>query len=231
MTRARAQASALAERLRGLGAEVVEAPAIRTRALEVELPAIGDYDLLCVTSPTGADRLFDHLRDARELAGRHRRGDRPGHRPRPARARRRGRRRARARGGRGARRGARGRPVRARADRPRRRGPRRADRRAALARRDRGRGGALRDRRRSRSTTRRVPVPPPPTTCSSPPPRRCASSPPPEASCAARGWSRSGPATSAELRAHGAEPDLEADPHTPDGLIAALLADAVSSTA
>ena len=33
-----------------------------------------------------------------------------------------------------------------------------------------------------------------------------------------------GPATSEELRAHGAEPDLEADPHTPDGLIAALLA-------
>jgi uroporphyrinogen III methyltransferase/synthase len=35
-----------------------------------------------------------------------------------------------------------------------------------------------------------------------------------------------GPATSAELRAHGAEPDLEADPHTPDGLIAAIMADA-----
>jgi uroporphyrinogen III methyltransferase / synthase len=35
-----------------------------------------------------------------------------------------------------------------------------------------------------------------------------------------------GPATSAELRALGAEPDLEADPHTPDGLVAALLADA-----
>ena len=34
-----------------------------------------------------------------------------------------------------------------------------------------------------------------------------------------------GPATSDELRAHGASPDLEADPHTPDGLIAALLAD------
>ena len=34
-----------------------------------------------------------------------------------------------------------------------------------------------------------------------------------------------GPATSAELRAHGAEPDLEADPHTPDGLVAALLND------
>jgi uroporphyrinogen III methyltransferase/synthase len=35
-----------------------------------------------------------------------------------------------------------------------------------------------------------------------------------------------GPATSAELRAHGAEPDLEADPHTPDGLVDALLRDA-----
>ena len=35
-----------------------------------------------------------------------------------------------------------------------------------------------------------------------------------------------GPATSEALREHGAEPDLEADPHTPDGLIAALLADA-----
>ena len=35
-----------------------------------------------------------------------------------------------------------------------------------------------------------------------------------------------GPATSAELRAPGVEPDLEADPHTPDGLVDALLADA-----
>jgi uroporphyrinogen III methyltransferase/synthase len=35
-----------------------------------------------------------------------------------------------------------------------------------------------------------------------------------------------GPATSEALREHGAQPDLEADPHTPDGLIAALLADA-----
>ena len=35
-----------------------------------------------------------------------------------------------------------------------------------------------------------------------------------------------GPATSAALREHGAEPDLEADPHTPDGLVDALLRDA-----
>src|SRR4051812_11658316 len=69
VTRARAQASALAARLRALGASVVEAPAIRTQPLSVELPDVGSYDLLCVTSPTGADELFTHLRDARELAG------------------------------------------------------------------------------------------------------------------------------------------------------------------
>ena len=69
VTRARAQASALASRLRELGADVVEAPTIRTRPLEVSLPDVRSYDLLCVTSPTGAERLFDHLRDARELAG------------------------------------------------------------------------------------------------------------------------------------------------------------------
>jgi uroporphyrinogen III methyltransferase/synthase len=34
-----------------------------------------------------------------------------------------------------------------------------------------------------------------------------------------------GPATSDVLRSLGADPDLEADPHTPDGLIAALVAD------
>ena len=32
-----------------------------------------------------------------------------------------------------------------------------------------------------------------------------------------------GPATSDGLRAHGAAPDLEADPHTPDGMVEALL--------
>lgn len=69
VTRARAQASALAARLRELGATTVEAPAIKTQGLDVTLPAPRDYDLLCVTSPTGADMLFTHLRDARELAG------------------------------------------------------------------------------------------------------------------------------------------------------------------
>ena len=69
VTRARAQASALAARLQALGATTVEAPAIRTQPLELTLPPVRDFDLLCVTSPTGAAHLFDHLRDARELAG------------------------------------------------------------------------------------------------------------------------------------------------------------------
>jgi uroporphyrinogen III methyltransferase/synthase len=36
-----------------------------------------------------------------------------------------------------------------------------------------------------------------------------------------------GPATTEELRRHGVEPDVEAAEHTPDGLIAALVADAL----
>ena len=35
-----------------------------------------------------------------------------------------------------------------------------------------------------------------------------------------------GPITSEALREHGLEPDVEASEHTPDGLVAALLADA-----
>ena len=76
VTRARAQASALATRLRDLGAAVVEAPAIRTRSLDgADATAdLGAYDLVCVTSPVGAHELFARLdaagRDARALAGR-----------------------------------------------------------------------------------------------------------------------------------------------------------------
>ena len=74
VTRARPQASALAARLRELGAAVVEAPAIRVRSLEAELPDLSRYDLVCVTSPNGAHALFERLGatglDARALAGR-----------------------------------------------------------------------------------------------------------------------------------------------------------------
>jgi uroporphyrinogen III methyltransferase/synthase len=79
VTRARAQASGLAKTLRGLGANVVELPAIRVESRiesdEVRRAAasIADYDLICVTSPNGANLLFDALaaagRDARALAG------------------------------------------------------------------------------------------------------------------------------------------------------------------
>ncbi len=73
VTRARAQAGPLAARLRELGAEVVEAPAIRTRSLRAELPRLTGSDLIVVSSPNGAHELFAALersgRDARALAG------------------------------------------------------------------------------------------------------------------------------------------------------------------
>jgi uroporphyrinogen III methyltransferase/synthase len=69
VTRARAQASALAARLRDLGAHVVEAPTIRIEPLPATLPDLTDVDLLCVTSPNGARLLLDLARDARALAG------------------------------------------------------------------------------------------------------------------------------------------------------------------
>jgi uroporphyrinogen III methyltransferase/synthase len=75
VTRARAQASELAERLTALGAEVVEAPAIR---IEPRLPEgeiaqmvrdIAGYELICLTSPNAAGLLLDLVGDARRLAG------------------------------------------------------------------------------------------------------------------------------------------------------------------
>ena len=73
VTRARAQASGLASRLRALGADVIETPAIRIVPLDVRLPDPGRYDLVCLTSPNGADLLFERLAeiglDARALAG------------------------------------------------------------------------------------------------------------------------------------------------------------------
>ncbi len=79
VTRARAQASGLAERLRELGAEVVETPAIRIEPRPVEgelleaVGRIGEYALVCFTSPNGVGLLFEALastgRDARALAG------------------------------------------------------------------------------------------------------------------------------------------------------------------
>jgi uroporphyrinogen III methyltransferase / synthase len=73
VTRARAQASGLAARLRELGAEVVETPAIRIEARPVRLAGLADYALVCLTSPNGVRLLFEALgnlgRDARAFAG------------------------------------------------------------------------------------------------------------------------------------------------------------------
>jgi uroporphyrinogen III methyltransferase / synthase len=78
VTRARAQASGLAARLEALGAQVVEAPAIRIEprpAAEVDpqVARIGDYALVILTSPNGAALLRLSLArnglDARALAG------------------------------------------------------------------------------------------------------------------------------------------------------------------
>ena len=73
VTRARAQASGLAERLAALGAEVVEAPVIRIEPRDVDLGDLSAHSLICLTSPNGVDLLLEGLarrgQDARALAG------------------------------------------------------------------------------------------------------------------------------------------------------------------
>jgi uroporphyrinogen III methyltransferase/synthase len=81
VTRARAQASTLAARLSELGATVIEAPAIRIEG-RIDDPAVaeavrrigaGEYDVVCLTSPNGAELLLEAIGrtglDARALAG------------------------------------------------------------------------------------------------------------------------------------------------------------------
>jgi len=78
VTRARAQASGLAAKLRGLGAEVVELPAIRieprigSEEVRRAVDSIRDYALVCLTSPNGVRLLFEAMHeaglDARALA-------------------------------------------------------------------------------------------------------------------------------------------------------------------
>src|SRR5439155_11109400 len=79
VTRARAQASGLAQRLTNLGAEVIETPAIRIVARPVTddvaqaAREIGSFAVVCVTSPNGAALLLDAVEavggDARSFAG------------------------------------------------------------------------------------------------------------------------------------------------------------------
>jgi uroporphyrinogen III methyltransferase/synthase len=73
VTRARAQASGLASRLRELGAAVIEAPAIRIQEIAGPAPDLAGYDLVCLTSPNGVRLLFERLYraglDARAFGG------------------------------------------------------------------------------------------------------------------------------------------------------------------
>jgi uroporphyrinogen III methyltransferase/synthase len=79
VTRARAQASGLAQRLARLGAEVLETPAIRIQPRPVSgevaqaAREIGSFAVVCVTSPNGATLLLDAVEavggDARSFAG------------------------------------------------------------------------------------------------------------------------------------------------------------------
>jgi uroporphyrinogen III methyltransferase/synthase len=64
VTRARAQASKLAAQLRALGADVVQAPVIRTQTIPGPVPELRDFDLICFTSPNGVEALFERLEAA-----------------------------------------------------------------------------------------------------------------------------------------------------------------------
>jgi len=74
ITRAREQASALRARLEQLGAEVLELPTIELAPMDFELPDLSAYAWLVVTSANGVDALFDRGLipgglDARALGG------------------------------------------------------------------------------------------------------------------------------------------------------------------
>jgi uroporphyrinogen III methyltransferase/synthase len=80
VTRAREQAGELVRRLQAQGAATVEVPAIEIRepadggaALAAAVDRLGDYDWVVLTSPNGARRLLDAVwdreRDARAFAG------------------------------------------------------------------------------------------------------------------------------------------------------------------
>jgi uroporphyrinogen III methyltransferase / synthase len=231
VTRARAQAGALASRLRGLGAAVVEVPAIRTVPVDGAVPDLDGFDLVCVTSPNGAHELFARLaqtgRDARSLAGRHVAAIGPGTAHAladhgvladtvPARAVAEG-------------------LVEALAA---------VEVRRALIVRGREGRDVLPDALRERGAevdllvlyeTVAEPLDEGARTAAAEADYvtfTSASTVRLFVEAAGRGALRGprlasiGPATSAALREHGAEPDVEADPHTPDGLIAALVADA-----
>jgi uroporphyrinogen III methyltransferase/synthase len=229
VTRARAQASPLAARLRDLGADVIEAPAIRTESLRAAVPDLSAFDLLVVSSPNGARELFERLseagNDARALAGVQIAAMGPG----TARALKEHGIEADIVPNRSVAEGM----VEALAE---------VDaQRVLLARGKEGRD-VLPDALRKRGVEVEVlhlyeTVPEPLGADELAAVKRAdyvtftSASTVRNLGTGALGAGKVvsiGPATSAELRAHDLEPDIEADPHTPDGLVDALLADARS---
>jgi uroporphyrinogen III methyltransferase / synthase len=69
VTRARARAGELARRLEALGASVVQAPSIRTVPRPPQPIDPTPYDLVCLTSPVGVELLFERLDDGRRPRG------------------------------------------------------------------------------------------------------------------------------------------------------------------
>jgi uroporphyrinogen III methyltransferase / synthase len=70
VTRAREQASELRAQLEALGAEVLELPAITVEAIDVTLPDLDDYSWLVFTSANGFDAFFARGLDAAGLDAR-----------------------------------------------------------------------------------------------------------------------------------------------------------------
>jgi uroporphyrinogen III methyltransferase/synthase len=69
VTRARAQASGLALALEDLGARIVQAPVIRIEPIPGPPLDPSPYDLVCLTSPNGVSGLFERLDDGAHPAG------------------------------------------------------------------------------------------------------------------------------------------------------------------
>ncbi len=76
VTRSAGQAGQMAKKLRRVGAEVIEVPTIEIAdpadgglALRTSVAKLGNYDWVILTSPNGARRFCAELRDGRDLAG------------------------------------------------------------------------------------------------------------------------------------------------------------------
>jgi uroporphyrinogen III methyltransferase/synthase len=74
VTRAREQASELRARLEALGAQVIELPSIEIEPLDITVPPLGDYEWVVFTSANGVIHFFDRGLaaagfDARALGG------------------------------------------------------------------------------------------------------------------------------------------------------------------